>query len=110
MIERVNMHDYDRTAASTSFFAKLLEDHCKVLADEMKEKAMKYCGPGSKCQAKVEVANGYLNVSVWLDMGTDSNQDEAEELTKILLGGDALVGPHILVAGVWVAALKSRLG
>lgn len=97
-------------AGGLSVFAKLIDAQTKAMETELAKKASKYCGPGSKCQAKVEVSNGYLNASVWFDMGPDSTKSEAEELTQMFLGSEAVVGPHKLVPDMWVAVLKIRLG
>lgn len=109
------MHDYDRTAASMSHLARILDGHSEALANELKAKATKYCGPDSKCQAKVEIKPGLMIVRLWLGLEPSDTKAEAQELAEILLGKDVTVEQHILPQAwegvlMWVATLQVKLG
>lgn len=102
------------TADSKSHLSKLLESHLKALEVELKEKAIKYCGAGSKCNASVEMSGGSIVARLWLDLGddgglsTDQELSEATDLARILLGGNAMVLPH-KKPHMWVATVKKVL-
>ena len=72
------------------------------LEKELEQRARKYTG-GSKTKAKVTAGPERLEIRLWLDMGEDGSQSEAEELTGILLGSNAKVAPHKMDPKVWVA-------
>ncbi len=102
--------DYFRKDASVGAFQQTLANHAEGMSSELAAKAVRYCGPeGKRTQAKVEVLPGYLRARVWLDMGLDSTQAEAQELAEILLGPNAKVGAHVMVKGLWVGVIQVKL-
>ena len=99
----------EELSSSQPVLAKVIADCSKKIEADLLAKAKKYCGSGSKCQARVDVGAGHLNCHVWFDLGEDSTLDEAQELAVLFFGQNATTNPHKLVPGMWVAFLSVKL-
>lgn len=108
-------YDYNRTAATPSKFARILEKMAKDIEAELREGVGKYTG-NDRGNAQVKVVGEKLHLKVWMYLGegitpfptkeelaAQKTKAEADELAEILLGEGAAVGQHAMVPDMWVA-------
>lgn len=105
--------------ASASVLHKILAGAAKNLQEELARKVQAYMAVPN--QARVDVSDRYLDVSITLDMSESDvpsygrptfslhSKREAEELAQILLGNDYALGSHKLKSDTWVALKKIKL-
>ena len=107
-ISRMVKAEQVRTAMAPSMLYRLLEAQKASLENQILTKLKAYVGAEAKNpQVKLEFANGYMNVSLWIP-GQES-KDEAQEMADILLGSGVQIGEHAMVKGMWVATQKVDL-
>jgi hypothetical protein len=94
-----------RQAAPNSWLARQL----LKMGNDLEKAAQKYTGETKHTKAKVEPAAHGVQFRVWLQMDEGDTRTEAQELTNVLLGPEAVVGQHKLVPNLWVATTIVKL-